>query len=375
MKFSDGTVNRTDSDPLDIILGISPAILQLKSLIRQVAPTDITVLITGESGTGKELAARSIHEISRRRDKPMVTVNCGAIPEGIFESEIFGHEKGSFTSAAQQHHGYFEMADRGTLFLDEIGEMPLHTQVKLLRVLETGRFLRVGGSDVVSVDVRVVAATNKDLAAEVNRGKFREDLFYRLKAISVPMPALRERAEDIPLLIDYFTREFSYKSKRQVPDYDPAAIDILSQNYWAGNVRELKNFVESLVALSTGSYISRDDIRSRMSYETHSQNLPILAPRMTEELDREVIYHTLLELRREVVSLKDMIRDLLQSRPREVDYIYPNAEDVETYSLDEVEKEQIRKTLASYNGNRRKAADALGIGERTLYRKIKQYNL
>jgi len=373
MIFYDGKVNR--NDPLDIILGTSPAILQLKSLIRQVASTDITVMITGESGTGKELVARSIHDISHRHDKPIVTVNCGAIPEGIFESEIFGHEKGSFTSASQRHQGYFEMADRGTLFLDEIGEMPLYTQVKLLRVLETGQFLRVGGSDVVNVNVRVVAATNKDLAAEVNRGKFRQDLFYRLKAVTVPVPPLRERSEDIRLLIEHFTKEFAYKSRRQVPMFDPAAIEVMSQNYWEGNVRELKNFVESMVALSTGSYISLDDIRSRISYETESQNLPILAPRLSDELDREVIYHTLLELRREIMSLKKMVQQLHQDRSREVDYVYSNAEEVETYSLDEIEKEQIRKTLASYNGNRRKAADALGIGERTLYRKIKQYNL
>ncbi len=368
-------MNRNRHDPLDIILGTSSAIIQLKSLIRQVASTDITALIIGESGTGKELVSRSIHEISNRREKPMITVNCGAIPEGIFESEIFGHEKGSFTSASQRRLGYFEMADHGTLFLDEIGEMPMHTQVKLLRVLENGRFLRVGGSDEVQVDVRVVAATNRDLAAEVSRKQFRQDLFYRLKAITINIPPLRERTEDIPLLINHFTKEFAQKSHRQIPSYDPIGIDVMCQHYWEGNVRELKNFVESLVVLSSSSSISLNDIRSRLHNETPTNNLPILVSRQSDELDREVIYHTLLELRREVVEVKEMVRQLIQSQPREVDYMYSNAEEVDAYSLDDLERDQIRKSLSSFNGNRRKTADALGIGERTLYRKIKQYNL
>ncbi len=366
--------NRSD-DPLDIILGNSPAILQVKSLIRQVAASDITVLVTGESGTGKELVARSIHELSPRRKEPLVTLNCGAIPEGIFESEIFGHEKGSFTSADHRRQGYFEMADRGTLFLDEIGEMPLQVQVKMLRVLETGRFLRVGGTKEIQVNERVIAATNKELGVEVANGRFRQDLYYRLKAVSIAVPSLRERPGDVRILAIHFASEFAERNGRPKPVFEPEALARLERHHWAGNVRELKNFVESLVALNQEPLITGDAVSSQLGYVMGSENLPMVITRPPEELDRELIYRTLLELRQELNSIKGLLQQMTQGGPHEVDYSFSSAEEIDAYTLDDLEREQIRRALADFNGNRRQAARALGIGERTLYRKIRQYGL
>jgi len=362
-------------NPLDEILGVSSVVQQIKALIRQVAPSDITVLISGESGTGKELVARAIHYLSGRRRESTVSVNCGAIPEGIFESEIFGHEKGSFTSADHRRQGYFEMADKGTLFLDEIGEMPIQVQVKMLRVLETGSFLRVGGSSEIKVNVRVLASTNKDLGLEVTRGRFRQDLYYRLKAVNITVPPLREREEDIPLLAEHFARAFALKNNRPEPIFEPIVADILQRQYWAGNVRELKNFVESLVALSQGNVITAEDVRMRLGDETFSPNLPVVVNRSALDLDQELIYRTLLELRQDLNGIEGLLQQLLQTQAGEVQYSFSGAEDVEAYSIDELEREQIRRALIDFKGNRRLAAEALGIGERTLYRKIKQYRL
>ncbi len=362
-------------NPLDEIIGLSPAISQVKSLIRQVASSDITVLIAGESGTGKELVARAIHYLSGRRKGPLVSLNCGAIPEGIFESEIFGHEKGSFTSADHRRQGYFEMADKGTLLLDEIGEMPLQVQVKILRVLEMGRFLRVGGSREIEVNVRVIASTNKDLGSEVTYRRFREDLYYRLKAVNITMPPLRERTEDVILLAKHFIREFARKNKRPEPIIENGALDILSRQYWAGNVRELKNFIESLIALGHGGAITTEIVRMRLGSDQGNPNLPVIVSRPTADLDQELIYRTLLELKHEMNSIKGLLQQLLLADQSEVDYRFSSAEDVEAYSLDELEKEQIKRALIDFEGNRRKAAKALGIGERTLYRKIGQYNI
>ena len=362
-------------NPLDEIIGLSPAIRQVKSLIRQVASSDITVLIAGESGTGKELVARAIHYLSGRRKGPLVSLNCGAIPEGIFESEIFGHEKGSFTSADQRRQGYFEMADKGTLLLDEIGEMPLQVQVKILRVLETGRFIRVGGSREIEVDVRVIASTNKDLGSEVTYRRFREDLYYRLKAVNITMPPLRERTEDVILLAKHFIREFARKNKRPEPIIENGALDILSRQYWAGNVRELKNFIESLIALSHGRAITTEIVRMRLGSDQGNPYLPVVVSKPTAALDQELIYRTLLELKHEMNSIKGLLKQLLLADQAEVGYRFSSAEDVEAYSLDELEKEQIKRALIDFEGNRRKAADALGIGERTLYRKIRQYKI
>ncbi|NQT35395.1 sigma-54-dependent Fis family transcriptional regulator [bacterium] len=362
-------------NPLDEIIGLSPAIRRVKSLIRQVASSDITVLITGESGTGKELVARGIHYLSGRKREPLVSLNCGAIPEGIFESEIFGHEKGSFTSADQRRQGYFEMADKGTLLLDEIGEMPLQVQVKILRVLETGRFLRVGGSREIEVDVRVIASTNKDLGSEVTYRRFREDLYYRLKAVNITVQPLRERPEDVIILAEHFIQEFVRKNKRPEPIIEIGALDILSRQYWAGNVRELKNFIESLIALSHGRAITTEIVRMHLGNDQGNPNLPVVVSRPTADLDQELIYRTLLELKHEMNSIKGLLQQLLLADQAEVGYQFSSAEDVEAYSLDELEKEQIKRALIDFEGNRRKAAKALGIGERTLYRKIRQYNI
>jgi len=374
-RENSGASSGTVRDPLDSIIGISAAIQQVKAVIRQVAPSDITVLISGESGTGKELVAEAIHHHSPRRNGPLVSPNCGAIPEGIFESEIFGHEKGSFTSADQRRRGYFEMAHKGTLFLDEIGEMPLPVQVKMLRVLETGIFHRVGGSTEVKVDVRVIAATNKDLGVEVSQGHFRQDLYYRLKAVNISLPPLRERSEDIPMLTEYFIREFAVRNHRPVPSIDPDAFRVLRSQYWAGNVRELKNFVESVVALGQDELITSEVIKMRLSSESGNPNLPVIVGRSEADLNQELVYRTLLELKHDMNSIKGLLQRVIQGQSLEVELPFSGAEEVETYSLDDVEREQIRRALANFNGNRRKAANALGIGERTLYRKIKQYRI
>lgn len=393
--------NKTNS--VDTILGNSQAVRQVKSLIRQVAPSDITVLIFGESGTGKELAAKAIHDLSRRKSGPMMTLNCGAIPEGIFESEIFGHEKGSFTSAEKLRKGYFELSDKGTLFLDEIGEMPLSVQVKILRVLETNRFLRVGGSNEVEVDVRIVAATNRNLTYDVERGTFRRDLYYRLKAVSIEMPSLRDRVEDIPLLANHFLKEFSIRNNRPIPEFEREALPLLQQHHWTGNVRELKNFVESLIALSPAQVFTSEFIRSRLGTNfSSSRNLPVIMNRPQEEADRDLIYRTLLEMRHELNGIKGLLQELI-TQDKHFEYPFRQDEEVVTYSpndfenlrsengkivehgenyssqrqlsLDELEREQIRRTLAKFNGNRRLTAKTLGIGERTLYRKLKQYDI
>ena len=352
------------------------------------------------------MVARAIHDLSLQKNGSLVTVNCGAIPEGIFESEIFGHEKGSFTSAEQRRRGYFEMADKGSLFLDEIGEMPLQVQVKLLRVLETGIFLRVGGSNEIKVNVRAIAATNKDLLSEVSRGNFRQDLYYRLKAVTINVAPLRERIVDIPVLVKYFARTFSQRNKRQSIRFSQAAIDRLMKNYWEGNVRELRNIVESIIALHQEPEIGADVIERYLANNQPVSNLPMVVSRTSEELDRDLIYRTLLELRHELDVIKGMLQQNIILKTREIKYPFDRAVEIDAYdvhiphsvdnekgragtmvdrkqasepvefnSLAELEKEQIKKTLAEKDGNRRLTADALGIGERTLYRKIKQYNL
>lgn len=362
-------------NPLDQIITQSPLMAEVKRVIEQVAPSDITVLITGESGTGKELVARAVHALSPRRGKPLLTVNCGAIPEGIFESEIFGHEKGAFTSAIEKRPGYFEQANGGSLFLDEIGEMPLSVQVKLLRVLDTGLFMRVGGVQEIKVDVRIIAATNKDLGLEVARGKFRQDLYYRLKAINITLPPLRDRPEDIPLLVEYFSREFASRNGRSLPQFDDEAILFLQKQHWAGNVRELKNFVESILALSTGDRITLDEIYRFLPSASYSFNLPILVEKAHELSDSELLLKHLTDLKIELSSLKIMLQQILTTLQMERKWSLERAEEVEALSLDEIERNRIAKALQQFRGNRRQAARALGMPERTLYRKIKEYGL
>ena len=394
---------KNKKNSIDSILGNSQAVHQVKSLIRQVAPSDITVLVSGESGTGKELAAKALHDLSRRKTGPLMTLNCGAIPEGIFESEIFGHEKGSFTSAEKLRKGYFELSDKGTLFLDEIGEMPLTVQVKILRVLETNKFLRVGGTNEVEVDVRIIAATNRDLGYEVEKGTFRRDLYYRLKAVSIELPNLRNGVDDIPLLANNFVKLFSIKNNRPIPEFESLALQLLQQNHWAGNVRELKNFVESLAALSPAQVFTSDFVRSRLGGSfASSNNLPVIMNRPQAEADKDLVYRTLLEMRHELNGIKGLLQELI-SRDRSLEFPFRRDEEVVTLSpqdidnhkadngnifeqndaeslqsqmsLEELEREQIRRTLFKFNGNRRLTAKTLNIGERTLYRKIKLYKL
>jgi DNA-binding NtrC family response regulator len=366
--------------------GKSPQIEELLQTIVMVAPTDLSVLITGESGTGKEVVANAIHRLSKRRNKPLISVNCGAIPEGILESELFGHEKGSFTGAIAQRKGYFEAANGGTIFLDEIGEMPLNTQVKLLRVLETSEIMRVGGSQPIKVDVRVIAATNKNLEVAVENGEFRRDLYFRLKAITIHIPPLRKRKEDIPLLVQKFSEEFARKNQIQFRGFAPEAIELLKEYDWPGNVRELKNFVETAIILNKGEIVRSSYVRSVLKLEREiprSDNLPVPLNKTPDQAERELIYRTLISLKLDVTEIKQMLAQLLQAQyewmhgsdPYATAHPQDNDKEIEIRSLSDMEKELIKETLRKFNGNRRKTAKALKISERTLYRKLHEYGL
>lgn len=353
------------------IIGESYLLKQVETVISQVAGTDIAVLITGESGTGKELVAKAVHEASVRSEGPLVTVNCGAIPEGVFESEIFGHEKSAFTGADRQRKGMFELADGGTIFLDEIGETPLPMQVKLLRVLESGVFMRVGGTSEVHVDVRVVAATNRDMAQMVAEGKFRQDLYYRLQAVSINLPALRERREDIPLLVNHFSLNFCRNNHFECPAIDPVAMDLIREQYWPGNIRELRNFVESLVLLNREGTIRLQDVEQRLAQMSQSGNLPILVRDQKSEPEG-AIYQMLWFIQQELQEIKASIFELKQSQSEPV---VTESRDVTPKTVEDLEKQHIIDVLAEYKWNRKKAAQALGIGERTIYRKIKKFGI
>jgi DNA-binding NtrC family response regulator len=350
------------------LLGNSAAMRGLRSIIAQVAPADISVLIIGESGTGKELVARAIHRLSPRASKPLLFVNCGAIPQGIFESEIFGHERGSFTGAERQRAGYFEQADGGTLVLDEIGEMPLEVQVKFLRVLEQGEFMRVGSSRSIKVSVRIIAATNVDLAAAVSQGDFRQDLYYRLKAVTIVVPPLRERPEDVPLLANQFAREFCERNHLQLPQFEPEAMQLLVRHYWSGNVRELRNVVETILTLERGAAtLGSAQVRPHLDSGVNPARLPMQINRPPESLERELLLHTLLDLRRDVSEVKSLLVSAIRR-------VQPEAES-ESTRLKDREREQILRVLEENHGNRRKTARDLGIGERTLYRKLREYEI
>jgi len=354
------------------IIGKSKEIRDLVDIVLQVALSDISVLIQGESGTGKEVFARAIHEASNRKDNRLVSVNCGAIPEGILESELFGHEKGSFTGATDSRKGYFEIADGGTLFLDEIGEMPLTTQVKFLRVLETREFMRIGGEKVHKVNIRIIAATNKDLKDEVNTKKFRNDLYFRLKAVTLNIPPLRERKEDITALIYFFLDQYSRENNFPTLSISHSAIEILVNYPWPGNVRELKNTIETAAALSRTGVLDDASFQMLLSdskIDEANKFLPVHLRKSPDALDREMIYRALIEIKKDLIELKTMAVTN-QSVEHKHDYGVN-----EVVPLSVMEKEAIVNALRFARGNKRKAARLLGIGERTLYRKIKDYDI
>ena len=392
------------------LFGESEAIREVLVKIEQMAPVSSTVLIEGESGTGKELVAHGLHVLSPRKARPFIPVNVGALPETLLESELFGHEKGAFTGAAERRLGRFELADTGTLFLDEIGEVPLGTQVKLLRVLESREFLRLGGTAPIRVDVRVVAATNRPLRQHVEEGTFRTDLYYRLNVLSIYLAPLRERREDIPLLVRRFVREFSREHDRPFHGISSEAMALLVSYPWPGNVRELRNLIESMVVLSPGREVGPDDLPRHIRDGGAARLLPVhMGPvargeREAEGRELEFILRSILELRLQVEELRRRLDDDHRLRPQ--DWIGevpapsgsiaaasapaavaaavdprtvappPNVVTIQPgTSMADVERQVIEAALRETRGNRRRAAEMLGIGERTLYRKIKEYRL
>ena len=381
------------------IVGRSDAIKQVLEMVAQVAPIDISVLITGDSGTGKEMVAKAIHQTSKRSHEPLVTVNCGAIPEGIIESELFGHKKGAYTDARDDRKGYFETANKGTIFLDEIGETPLETQVKLLRVLESGEFMPVGASKMKRTDVRVIAATNKDLADLVRKGLFRQDLFYRLKTVTILSPALSNRVEDISLLVERFALEFTRNNDMIYRGFMPEAIRSLKNHSWHGNVRELKNFVESILVLEKWERITLEMVENQLGSSTsgtpNNPALPVVMSQPTESAERDLILRQLFLLRQDVEFLKQLAspESSMQSNlgspipsqtsgditpslhiDEESEYFIKNSS-IGDMTVEDLEKEAIERTLKFFNNNRRASAKSLGMSERTLYRKIDQYGL
>ncbi len=423
------------------LLGKSDSIRQMVDKIMQVSKTDITVLLQGESGVGKDVTARAIHGLSERKHNDLVIVNCGAIPEGIIESELFGHEKGAFTGANESREGYFEKANGGTIFLDEIGDTPKNVQVKLLRVLENGEFFRVGSSKVQTTDVRVIAATNKDLWSMVEEETFREDLYYRLDTVQIHLPPLRERQEDIIEIFRKFVQEFSIRYDSVFKGFSDDARELLISYRWPGNIRELRNVAEQLVVLEKSQFIDTPRLQKYLKGRQHegsADNLPILSEknRTTEppldegfnRRDRELIYRALVELSNDIGDVKKMLANVMYSSfsnassklpalpesssanlNKDVNEIFklnhgddiplgmrniPNQEvepesqviedtnEIEHFftmddipSIEESEQFLIKRALEKYDGNRRKASEALGISERTLYRKLDQYGL
>ena len=384
------------------IIGNTEALSRAIDVAIQVAPTDLSVLITGESGVGKESFPQIIHQYSRRKHGQYIAVNCGAIPEGTIDSELFGHEKGAFTGAIGERKGYFGEADGGTIFLDEVGELPLPTQARLLRVLESGEFIKVGSSKVQKTDVRIVAATNVNLTQAIADGRFREDLYYRLNTVPIQIPPLRERGEDVLLLFRKFAGDFAEKYRMPAIQLTEDAKQVLLAYPWPGNVRQLKNITEQISIIETNREINAAILQGYLPVQ-NTQRLPALfgiKDSKNFESEREILYSVLFDMRQEVSELKKMVHNLMAEKgnvslvtpvpPASVPtIIHPvkapcpvddDIQDTEEYveeslSLDEVKNEMIRKALEKHHGNRKSAAQDLNISERTLYRKIKEYGL
>jgi len=381
----------------------------------QVSPTDLSVLITGESGVGKEMMPQIIHQFSTRKHGTYIAVNCGAIPEGTIDSELFGHEKGSFTGAYESRKGYFEVANGGTIFLDEVAELPLSTQVRLLRVLETGEFIRVGSSKVIRSNARVIAATNVDIVHAIQQGKFREDLFYRLSSVPIEIPPLRQRKEDIPLLFRKFSVDFADRNRMPPISLTEDAIEILSNYRWPGNIRQLKNIAEQISIIEEKRLITQDVLRTYLPdhYESKLPAILDAVDQKTFATEREILYKILFDMRNDMNELKKYVHEnmhkglseqemhagsahvmpkfvhdvepiMTDEKPSRKYDIQRDTSDViqdtqeifeESLSLSDKEIELIRKALDKHNGKRKHAAGELGISERTLYRKIKEYNI
>lgn len=355
------------------IISQSSEIDDLVDVVMQISNSDITVLIYGESGVGKEVFAKAIHNSSKRAGNELISVNCGAIPEGILESELFGHKKGAFTGAFEGRKGYFEIADGGTLFLDEIAEMPLTTQVKVLRAIEFKEFMRIGAETVTKVDLRIIAATNKDLQEEVDNKKFREDLYFRLKAVSLSIPPLRKRKGDIELLVNHFLENYTVANKIVAPKITDEAMNILSEYNWPGNVRELKNTIETAIALNRNGILDVDSFSDQIfrKEENYSmRNLPVYLRKTPEDADRELLYRALFEIKKDLIELKDLV--LQAGRQTIVSGEEPKKNH---FALDVIERDTIKAALDKTRGSKRKASKLLNISERTLYRKIKEYEL
>ena len=388
------------------MIGDSPLIEEMLGKISQVSPTDISVLISGASGSGKEMVAKAVHKNSKRKFKELITVNCAAIPQGIIESELFGHKKGSFTGANENRKGYFESADKGTIFLDEIGELSLETQAKLLRVIEQGEFLRVGDTSLKKVDVRIVAATNRDLKKEVEKNNFRQDLYFRLKTVNIKVPDLKDHIQDLDELVNRFALEFTARNDIPYKGFTKDAISLMKSYSWPGNIRELKNIVESILVMNKGDRVTREIVLSNLNMDEYNVNpeLPIKVDVDPDKAERELILRQLLYLRQDLSELKQLfisskgLDDLYQNDVKSNAYFLPESPDMDQIkdqvkniddakafalqddsvgevSMQDIENEIIERTLIKMDGNRRKAAEALNISERTLYRKIKEYGI
>ncbi len=399
------------------IIGNSSVLHRAIDIAMQVASTDLTVLITGESGTGKEVFPQIVHHLSPRKHGNYIAVNCGAIPEGTIDSELFGHEKGSFTGAHEARKGYFEVANGGTIFLDEVAELPLSTQVRLLRVLEVGEFMKVGSSKVIKTNVRVVVATNVDIPEAIEKGKFRQDLYYRLNTVPIYIPPLRERKDDIHLLFRKFSADFAEKYRMPPLRLTEDATHVLKNYYWPGNVRQLKNITEQISIIEKEKLINADTLRLYLP-DTTRPSLPVLYHQDNKEhfSERDLLYKVLFDMKKDITELKKIVIEILDKDPDDVtlektkallvkhisdeslSLIHPDNEEMkivhsgqattpeeekfhhseiieESLSLQDKEKEMIRKALEKHNGKRKDAARELGISERTLYRKIKEYSI